>query len=140
MLGAITNRGEAQVLRLALVYTLVDGRNAIATKHLKAAFAVWRYCKASARAIFGKTLGDKVADRIWGALEHNPDGLSRDQMYRELFSGNVNESRISLALGLLERLGMAFAVHRKSKKGRPVERWFANVAQGTPKTPKEKNE
>jgi hypothetical protein len=54
LLGAITGRAEAQVIRLALIYALLDSSNQISLSHLKAAVAVWEYCEASAARIFGK--------------------------------------------------------------------------------------
>jgi hypothetical protein len=55
--GAVVSRGPAMVLRLALIYALLDTadpkRLAIRVKHLEAALAVWDYCTASALALFG---------------------------------------------------------------------------------------
>ena len=53
LLGAVTSRAEAQVVRLALVYTLLDGETEIGIPHLRAALAVWEFCEASAAFIFG---------------------------------------------------------------------------------------
>ena len=41
LLGAVTARAEAQVIRLALIYALLDGGDAIDSRHLQAAAAVW---------------------------------------------------------------------------------------------------
>src|SRR5215831_10677453 len=46
LLGAITNRAEAQTIRLALIYALLDGAAQIDVVHLNAALAVWRFCEA----------------------------------------------------------------------------------------------
>ena len=56
--GAVTARAEAQTIRLALLYCLLDGADQIAAKHLLAALAVWQYCDATARCVFGASLGD----------------------------------------------------------------------------------
>jgi hypothetical protein len=68
LLGAVVARGEAQVVRLALVYALLDGSRQIDVPHLEAALAVWEYCEASAAFVFGDLLGDPVADEIARAL------------------------------------------------------------------------
>ena len=52
LLGAVTARAEAQTVRLALLYALLDGTNQIDEPHLRAALAVWEYCDASAAHIF----------------------------------------------------------------------------------------
>ena len=66
--GAIAQRGEAQVVRLALIYALLDKSYQIEPVHLRAARAVWDYSEASVRYIFGASLGDEVADTILEAL------------------------------------------------------------------------
>src|SRR5437763_14431983 len=62
LLGAVTSRAEAQVMRLACLYALLDCSTVISRKHLEAALALWQYCENSARFIFGDDLGDPVAD------------------------------------------------------------------------------
>ncbi|MBK6426816.1 MAG: DUF3987 domain-containing protein [Blastocatellia bacterium] len=52
LLGAITGRAEAQTIRLALLYALLDGAGEIRLPHLSAALALWRYCHDSVRCIF----------------------------------------------------------------------------------------
>jgi hypothetical protein len=53
MLGAITSRAEAQVLRLSMVYALLSCSDRIKTHHLKAASALWSYCEQSRRSFLG---------------------------------------------------------------------------------------
>ena len=77
MLGAIIGRTEAQVIRIALIYALLDQRDKIDLVHLEAAIAVWEYCEASARYIFGDALGDPIADEILQAVRQaGEEGLS----------------------------------------------------------------
>ena len=56
LVGALLARAEAQVLRLSCLYAVLDGTATIDTAHLDAAYALWRYCEASARYIFGTLL------------------------------------------------------------------------------------
>ena len=83
LLGAITSRAEAQVVRLSLLFALLDCSATIRAEHVTAALAVWRYCEASARFIFGDALGDPTADVILGALRSS-DGMSRDEIYTRI--------------------------------------------------------
>lgn len=53
LVGAVTSRGEAQTVRLALIFSLLDCSEQITVDHLKAAKAVWDYCEESATFIFG---------------------------------------------------------------------------------------
>jgi len=123
LLGSVTGRSEPQVLRLALVYALLDGTNVISTTHMLAALAAWEYCEASARFIFGDSLGYPEADRILTALRGNPQGLTRTEV-RDLFGRNQNESVIQAALTALEERGLA-GKQQQQTGGRPAERWIA---------------
>ena len=76
MFGAITSRAEAQVMRMACIYALLDQSVLIRKPHLEAALAVWGYAEDSARHVFGDATGDPVADQIRTALDQNPGGTS----------------------------------------------------------------
>src|SRR4030095_6016733 len=56
LLGKATSRAEAQVVRLSILYALLDGTNMIDVPHLRAAIAVWPRCFDSARLRFGDVL------------------------------------------------------------------------------------
>jgi hypothetical protein len=85
LLGALLSRAEAQVLRLSVIYALLDCSDTIRTEHLKAALGVWEYCEQSALSIFGDRLGDPMADRILEALRTaGPHGMTDNDIY-ELF-------------------------------------------------------
>jgi hypothetical protein len=122
LLGAVTSRSEAQVLRLACVYALMDSSVTIELEHLKAALAVWYYAEASARYIFGDATGDAVADSIEEMLSGSPEGLTRAQI-RDAFGRNKSSERLGAALELLERLGRV-RNEIEQTGGRPAERWF----------------
>lgn len=122
LFGAVTARAEAQVLRLSVLYAALDGASEIRPPHLLAALAVWDYCEASARYIFGDALGDPAADRIQDALRQSPAGMTRTNIY-QLFSKHTPAARIEQALRLLQSSGR---VRRESRdtEGRPVEIWW----------------
>jgi hypothetical protein len=52
LLGALLARGEAQVMRIAGLYALLDCSHNIQLRHLKAALALWDYSQASVQRIF----------------------------------------------------------------------------------------
>lgn len=117
------SRAEAQVTRLSVIYALLDTSPVIEPAHLQAALAVWEYCEASVRHIFGDRIGDPVADAILTALRSSSVGLTRTEI-SELFSRNRDKQAVDLALSCLAKQDLA----RKSKEetsGRPTERWVA---------------
>src|SRR5262249_7285890 len=123
LLGAVTSRAEAQAVRLALVYALLDGAPNIDLPHIKAALAVWEYAEASAAHIFGASLGDNIADEILRGLRHaGHEGMSRTAI-RDVFGRNQSGDRLGAALQLLASRGRARMEFRQSG-GRPMEVWF----------------
>jgi hypothetical protein len=124
LLGAVTARGEAQVIRLALIYALLDHSEQIDVPHLHAALAIWDYCDASAAYVFGGMLGDPVADEIMRALQQAGDeGMSRTAI-RDLFGRNRSGDRIGAALALLTTSRRA-RMEMRETGGRSAEFWFA---------------
>jgi hypothetical protein len=132
MFGSATSRAEAQVLRLALAYAVLDRARLICADHLLAALAVWDYCEASARFIFGDSLGYPEADRIMEALRASAEGITRTQI-RDLFARNRSEREVNAALTTLEECGLARMVS-ESTGGRPIERWIATNSATTKTT------
>ncbi len=125
LFGAVTSRAEAQTLRLALIYALLDSSHTIGANHLRAALAVWEYCEASARFIFGSAVGDPVADELLrGIRAAGAGGMTRTEM-RDLFKRNRSGAEIGVALEMLARLGYVAERQVTDTGGRPAEVWVA---------------
>lgn len=123
--GAILARAEAQVIRLALIYALLDLKTEIGREHLKAALALWEYVEGSARHIFGDALGDPVADTILRALRQRGNtGMTRTEI-RDLFGRHRSAGQIDRALALLVAQGKAGKREGPDTGGRSAEIWTA---------------
>ena len=136
--GLATERACPQVMRVALLYALLDKATDIREDHLKAGLAVWRYCDASARLIFGSASGGSVnstttlvkeeplAVRVLGLIQARP-GLSRTQMHEHL-GNRIKAGSLDEALAWVEEHNLA---HRRSVStgGRPAERWWPGPGQ-----------
>jgi hypothetical protein len=124
LLGAIIGRAEAQTIRLAVLYALLDGRDQIDLVHLEAAISVWEYCESSAKRIFGDLVGDPVADDILRALRKaGPNGMARTELHN-LFGRHRGGASIGAALGTLLGSGKVRCERRKGA-GRTSEIWIA---------------
>lgn len=123
LLGAATGRAEAQVTRLSCLYALLDGSTVIREAHLRAALALWDYCAASARTVFGETVGDSTADEIMAALRCATEGLDRTDI-SDALQRNRSADEISRALGLLHANNWA-TFSTVQTGGRPREVWRA---------------
>ena len=100
--GTVINRGEAQVLRLALVYALLDSAREIQPGHLRAALALWKYCRDSALFIFGQSEADPITRRVLTALEAGP--LTATALFKAL-GNSVSKKRLEASLGELMAAG-----------------------------------
>jgi hypothetical protein len=121
----VTARAEAHVVRLALIYALLDCSDAIGAEHLQAALAVWEYADQSVAWCYGRSVGDPLADELWTAISHRPAGMTRTDI-RDHFSRNKRRHDIDYALSLLRRAGM-IECRRDAVGNRPaVETWYPN--------------
>jgi hypothetical protein len=126
--GAATARAEAHVVRLALIYALLDRSESISLEHLEAGLAVWRYSADSTRWIFGDSLGDPTADEIWAAAKERPAGVTRTEV-SDMFSRNKKRREIERALSVLEDAGRLRRETRQPARGRSAEVWIPVVAE-----------
>ncbi|NJL26454.1 MAG: DUF3987 domain-containing protein [Thermoanaerobaculia bacterium] len=128
LLGSIVGRAEAQTMRLACLYALLDHSAVIRAEHLMAALALWTYCESSARWIFGDALGDPLADELLRALREKTNGLTKTEI-ANFFGRHRRGPEIGRALGSLLEQGLA-SFEKEATEGRPVERWRATERQG----------
>ncbi|MGC2107210.1 MAG: DUF3987 domain-containing protein [Candidatus Acidiferrum sp.] len=123
-IAGIVARARVQVLRLALIYALIDRTNEIRLPHLQAALALWKYSEASVRFIFGDAAGDPIAETILARLKESPNGLSRSEI-SELFSRNASKNTVNAAIAKLTASALIVKAKAESNRGRPAERWMA---------------
>jgi hypothetical protein len=118
--GTLTDRAEAQVLRLSLIYALTNGSSVIRGEHLESALALWQHAENCAVRLFGNSTGDALADRIASGVRAR-GRMTRTEI-RELAGHAVTAARIEVALSTLEAVGR---VRRRTIEtgGRPAERW-----------------
>jgi hypothetical protein len=126
LLGAITARAEAQVLRLSCIYALLDCSHVITAEHHRAALALWNYCDRSAKWLFGSASGNPHADKILIALRvAGSKGLTRKQILDDVFQRNITGHALDEALQFLRRSRLA-RPQKEPTGGKPSERWFAS--------------
>jgi hypothetical protein len=124
LVGAILGRAEAQVMRLACLYALLDGYFVIRKPHLRAALSLWDYLDQSAVYIFGERLGDPVADDAYAAIrEAGKEGLTETGLHA-VFGRNLAAGRLRVALQSLASLGL-IVPQSETTAGRPRTRWIA---------------
>ncbi len=106
LLGGVVSRGDTQVLRLSLIYALLDCSPRIEPVHLDAAGAVWSYCRQSAAWLFGGRSGDPGADRIIAILTAMPNRSATRRELQEACARHLYGARLDRALERLEERGV----------------------------------
>jgi hypothetical protein len=123
LIAQITARAEAHVIRLALIYTLTDGKRQITATHLTAALALQDYAARSAAWALKGATGQPLAEQIHAALSAHPSGLTRSQISQTL-NHNQPAGEIDRALQALNTAGRA-TVTQIPTGGRPAQLWTA---------------
>jgi hypothetical protein len=126
IVGQITARAEAHTIRLALLYSLTDGKRQISPPHLRAALALQDYAARSARWALNGATGQPLAEQIHAALRNSPAGLTRSQI-SDTLKHNQPAGQIDHALHALQTAGQA-TVTQIATGGRPAQLWTATPA------------
>jgi hypothetical protein len=117
-IGAVLERAPALVLRLAMLFCLVDRTNRITEAQLKTAIMLWRYCEQSAKYIFGdKVVRNPLSKKIFGLLEQC-EQLSLTEISNKL-DRNFDAAAIQTAVKeLIERNKITSEIVKRA--GRPT--------------------
>ena len=116
LVGAVTDRAEAQTARLALIYALLDKNNTIEPRHLHSAIAVWQYCENSAKSIFGGRGEQQLDDKILSFLQSK--NLTTTEI-NNLLGRNLKSIEIRASLEKLISAGLV-KFNKIETSGRPV--------------------
>ena len=122
LLGGVTNRAEAQVMRVASSYALLDKSDVVKRVHLEAALALWKYSFESCQYIFDDKAAQKDMRKLLDKLaEVEPGGLTRTQI-QSLFQRHKSKAEVDNMLNSLLEAGIAIPGTVETS-GRPTEIW-----------------
>lgn len=124
-MDAVLVRDTSHLLKLALIYAVLDLAGAIDVSHLEAALAVCDYSQASARWIFGQWTGNYLANQILWALQRCTPGMTRTEIYRDVCQRNTPETKIKQALEILAKSNLVTLEIKCNAQGRKIEQWVA---------------
>lgn len=118
---ALCARAEAHVLRLSLIYALLDSSAEIRPEHLRAAIAFWDYCERSVEYVFGGTTGDPDRDRVMAALTAAQRPMNNSELHA-IFGNNRSADWIAAKMASLQRAGLVASAKVEGKK-KTVDGW-----------------
>lgn len=110
----MTARSLPHIIRLALLYAVLDGSDRIRRHHLDAGLAVMRHSEASLFYLFGAAPGNKYARSVLSELRHaGSTGCPRRSLLRTL---RCSADELDIAIDALHSAGSI-----KYKKVRPTK-------------------
>jgi Protein of unknown function (DUF3987) len=123
----VVSRAVQQILRLAMIYALLDRTGIIEARHITAALAFWNYCEDSVRYLFGDFNYNPEQLELMEYLQDERRGfLTKTEVLRDIYH-NRNHKQMNQDLAQLKRAHrINFAMDKKTG-GRPVTRiWLQN--------------
>lgn len=121
MFDSLTVRTTPYLLRLSLIFALLDEADALEVAHLRAALAVAEYSAATVAFIWRTQLGDAKADKLLAAIRQaGPDGLNRTAV-NSLFGRNGTAEDQDRVVRILVNAGLAEVRKQTGRPGRPAE-------------------
>ena len=121
MTGAILSRAEAHVLRISMIYALLDCSRDIKPEHVRAALAFWDYCKRTAEFYFRGSTGDADGDQIVQFVRAHGQ-ITRSDVHR-LFNRNRTADWEAGKLAQLVRAGKLVATVCQNRQGHEQTVW-----------------
>jgi hypothetical protein len=96
--GMVTKRAAPIVMKLALLYAILDLSQAIRLPHLEAALAFWEYGDQTARHFFGDAAVDAKLAKLEELLADSATGLTRTDINRMLWRGRLTSSELDVVI------------------------------------------
>ena len=122
VVGNVTSRSEPQVIRISLIFAVLDKSNVIRKEHLKAALSLWSYCMKSADYIFGDSVLDDINQSVIRGLVGCSDGMSKTEIHK-MFNNHYSKEKIDMSLSFLKQVLLVDSKTIKTN-GRPRTVYF----------------
>lgn len=120
-IGAFFARAPVIVMRIAMIFALIDFKREIREAHLNAALAIWDHAERSLRYIFRADL-DPMAEKMLAAITASQHGLTTTEI-RDLFDRHAKAQDIKERLENLLAERVIERVDSKPTGGRPSIRY-----------------
>lgn len=119
--GALLGRADAHVLRLSMLYALLDSSSEIRVEHLRAALAFWEYCENSIKFIFSSAASDPDEQKILDYLASGPATVSE---LSAAFSNNRSKEWLEAKLTSMVRNGLLRETTKDGKSKEGLRAWM----------------
>jgi len=121
----VMDRSAPQVIRLAMIYSLLDEQSIINQNHLKAGYAIWKYSEESVKHVFVGSSAklSREQQRLYDKLKNRGvSGLSTTD-HSQIFKGNRKASQLADDREYLKSLGLIIERSQETE-GRAKSMWY----------------
>jgi hypothetical protein len=124
--GQATARGAPIVMRLAVIYAILDSSPEVTRSHLESALACWDYCDQTAQSLFGNAPADIEGEQVMKVLreETAKNGMTKTEINRKAFGGRKASQTLDSILSVLNH-GGSICVHPVNKGKNGCKLWQA---------------
>ncbi len=120
--GMATVRRAPMVMRLAVIFAVLDRDYYVRVHHLKAALAVWAYCDRTAAHIWGCPKLEGNLEKLLAFIANANGGVTRTDINRKLFKGRLKPLELDRLLAQAQATNQI--VYRLVKTGgAPRHEW-----------------
>lgn len=122
IIGSVTSRSEAQVMRLALLFSMLDRSDYIEPKHIQAGMNLVNFCNDSVKFIFtspAQLTAGTDAGKLLAALEAAKGKLTQTEVSR-VFGGHKSKSELMNLLNELQSMNKVKQIKGQEKDKRIV--------------------
>lgn len=121
LIGTLAARAEPHVLRLSLLFALLDRSTSVEVDHIDQALAWWQYCRQSIDYVFATQAQGEMEGKLLDALrEAGQAGLSFTEQHG-VFGRNKAAAVLDNTRSNLEGSNLAISIGGKTKRS-----WAAN--------------
>lgn len=113
--GQVTDRAEAQVVRLSLLFAIMDLSRRIELKHIKAAKAVWDYSFKSAQWVFSDSPYSANGKRLLESLRNGT--LTLTQISHDVFNKHLHGAKLN---AVMDEIKNEITTQRIDTGGKPI--------------------
>jgi hypothetical protein len=120
----VTIRAAPIILRIAVIFAVLDRDYEIDVRHIEAARAFWDYCDQTSAFLFPCRAVDADGARVLKAIDADDartHGLTPAEISRRAFGGHKTRPEMVAILSLLNEAGLI--CHEPERKGRACSVW-----------------
>ena len=123
MYGIATQRRAQQVMRVAMIFAVLDCQHAIELKHITPAVALWDYCDATAAHIWGSPQVEGDVEKIVLVLKTEQARMTKYEINRRAFGGRKRPRELEELLTKAQATGEIVYMPPVKTGGKPRHEW-----------------